>query len=47
MFEACQEEHLEACIECGMCDYVCITKRPIMQYIRNAKQHTKKMLPMG
>ena len=47
MFDACQEEHLELCIECGMCDYVCITKRPIMQYIRNAKQHTKKLLPMG
>lgn len=47
IFEACQEEHLEACIECGMCDYVCITKRPIMQYIRNAKQHVKKLLPMG
>lgn len=47
MFEACEEEHIETCIECGMCDYVCITKRPIMQYIRNAKEHTKTLLPMG
>ncbi len=34
----CEDWYAESCIECGMCGYVCITRRPVLQYIRLAKQ---------
>ena len=30
----CVEEHINSCLECGLCGYVCIARRPILQYIR-------------
>ncbi len=37
-FDKCEEWHVKHCIECGLCGYVCITRRPVLQYIRLAKQ---------
>ncbi|MGL4722667.1 MAG: 4Fe-4S dicluster domain-containing protein [Desulfovibrionaceae bacterium] len=45
--EACQEESIDSCFECGLCAYVCITKRPLLQYIRNVKKASKNLLPMA
>ena len=28
---------MEQCLECGLCGYVCIARRPVLQYIRLAK----------
>lgn len=36
-YEGCRKEHLEICIECGMCGYVCPACRPMQQYFRMAK----------
>ena len=30
-------EHITACLECGLCGYVCIARRPVLQYIRLSK----------
>lgn len=37
-FEEARARHVEACLECGMCTYACPANRPVMQYIRLAKQ---------
>ncbi|XPV77216.1 MAG: electron transporter RnfC [Desulfovibrio sp.] len=37
-FEKCQELGLDCCFECGLCSYHCIARRPVLQYIRFAKQ---------
>lgn len=31
------EEHITSCLECGLCGYVCIARRPVLQYIRLSK----------
>lgn len=36
-FQRAREYSLEACMECGLCGYVCPTRRPVLQYIRLAK----------
>lgn len=30
-------EHITSCLECGLCGYVCIARRPVLQYIRLSK----------
>ncbi len=36
-YKRCLEHHLGTCFECGLCSYVCIARRPVLQYIRLAK----------
>lgn len=37
MYEKANAESVEACFECGLCGFFCIAKRPMLQYIRLAK----------
>ncbi len=39
MYEKCRMHGIDACMECGMCGFFCISRRPLLQYIRLAKQH--------
>jgi electron transport complex protein RnfC len=41
--EAAQAYDLDACLECGLCSYVCVSKIPIFQYIRLAKHELERM----
>ncbi len=36
-FEKCKEWYAEYCVECGLCGFSCIMRRPVLQYIRLAK----------
>ena len=36
-YDKCVKEHIDACMECGLCGYVCLARRPVLQYIRLAK----------
>ncbi|MDO5536027.1 MAG: electron transporter RnfC [Desulfovibrionaceae bacterium] len=31
------EQYIDCCLECGLCGYVCINRRPVLQYIRLSK----------
>jgi len=35
-FERSRMENFELCVDCGLCGYVCIARRPVLQYIRLA-----------
>jgi electron transport complex protein RnfC len=37
MFDKCREANAMSCDECGCCAYVCPSKIPLVQYIRQAK----------
>jgi electron transport complex protein RnfC len=37
MYDKAQAEHVDACFECGLCGFFCIARRPMLQYIRLAK----------
>lgn len=37
MFEHAEKAHLHSCFECGLCSFNCTVRRPILQYIRFAK----------
>ena len=37
-FEDAEKHNLMHCIECGLCAYVCPAKRPMVHYIRHAKE---------
>lgn len=37
MYDKAAKEHVNACFECGLCGYFCIARRPMLQYIRLAK----------
>ncbi len=39
LYDSCKDYHMELCMDCGMCSYVCISRRPVLQYIRMAKKH--------
>ena len=48
MIECCIEDAeraralgVEACMECGVCSYVCPAKRPLVQAMRLAKRQLK------
>lgn len=36
-YEKCRDLVVDNCIECGLCAYVCPTRRPLVQYFRQAK----------
>ncbi|WP_320009346.1 4Fe-4S dicluster domain-containing protein [Maridesulfovibrio sp.] len=38
MFEMAEKHHLHSCFECGLCSFNCTVRRPILQYIRFAKE---------
>ncbi|WP_419780688.1 4Fe-4S dicluster domain-containing protein [Maridesulfovibrio sp.] len=37
MFEMAEKHNLHSCFECGLCSFNCTVRRPILQYIRFAK----------
>lgn len=37
LHERARKEHVLSCLECGLCGYVCIARRPVLQYIRLAR----------
>jgi electron transport complex protein RnfC len=41
--EALEEYDLDACLECGLCSFVCVSKIPIFQYIKLAKHELERM----
>ncbi|MBW1616126.1 MAG: 4Fe-4S dicluster domain-containing protein [Deltaproteobacteria bacterium] len=44
LYEVADDEYdLSACIECGLCSYVCISKIPIFQYIKLGKYELAKI----
>ena len=43
-YERLEKEHVTDCIECGSCSYICISHRPILDYIRIGKQRTVAMI---
>jgi len=38
LFDRTPELHIDECFECGLCAVVCTARRPLLQYIRLAKQ---------
>lgn len=38
LYEKARDNHIDACIDCGLCSYFCIAHRPVLQYIRLAKR---------
>jgi len=45
--EELEKYHVSDCIECGSCSYVCPAKRHLVQSIRLAKAHMKKLAMKG
>jgi electron transport complex protein RnfC len=43
LFERALDYHIGACIECGLCGYYCLARRPVVQYIRLAKAELRAM----
>lgn len=39
LYDKAKEFHLESCMECGMCGYVCTARRPLLQFIRLGKKN--------
>ncbi|MBN2160167.1 MAG: hypothetical protein JW807_12285 [Spirochaetes bacterium] len=42
LFERCRDYDIDYCIECGMCAYVCPSRRALVQYIGLAKKELAK-----
>lgn len=42
LFSETQRYEIDACIECGLCAYVCTARRPTLQYIQFAKDMLRK-----
>ena len=42
-WEIAEEYHVDDCIECGCCSYICPSNRPIVQQIRHAKAALRKI----
>jgi len=34
----CGSLHIEACLNCGLCTYVCLARRPVLQHLRLARR---------
>lgn len=37
-YEECRKLSVAACMDCGLCSYYCIARRPMLQYMREAKK---------
>jgi electron transport complex protein RnfC len=35
-YDMSRKENFHLCVDCGLCSYVCIARRPVLQYIRLA-----------
>lgn len=50
-YDECKKLDVEACMDCGMCSFMCLARRPMLQYMREAKKHIEPQsgtqLPMG
>lgn len=42
MYDKAAQEGVDACFECGLCGFFCIARRPMLQYIRLAKNELAK-----
>jgi len=42
LFDRCEDLAVENCIECGLCAYVCTSRRPLIQFLRLAKKEIEK-----
>jgi len=42
LFSETKRYEIDACIECGLCGYVCTARRPMLQYIQFAKDMIRK-----
>lgn len=38
LYDECKKLHVMSCMECGLCSYYCIARRPMMQYMLEAKK---------
>lgn len=43
LYEKARDNHIDSCIDCGLCSYLCIARRPVLQYIRLAKRELALM----
>lgn len=43
MWEDARDNLVADCLECGSCSYVCPANRPILDFIRIAKQRSKNI----
>lgn len=44
IFDICRRKyHVEVCMECGLCGFVCVARRPVLQYVRLAKQESASL----
>lgn len=43
MFELAEKHGLNSCFECGLCAFNCFSRRPLLQYMRFAKEQLKAM----
>ncbi|MCP4146767.1 MAG: electron transport complex subunit RsxC [bacterium] len=43
-YEACEEEVVVDCIECGSCSYTCPSARPLLDYIRLGKGNVMRIM---
>lgn len=37
MYDKCKDEYIDSCVECGLCSYWCVARRPVLQLIQLAK----------
>ncbi len=44
MFDSCKEWYAEYCLECGICGYTCMMRRPMLQYMRLAKSSARAIV---
>ncbi|BDQ36194.1 electron transport complex protein RnfC [Pseudodesulfovibrio nedwellii] len=42
MYDKAADESVDACFECGLCGFFCIAQRPMLQYIRLAKNELER-----
>lgn len=42
-YERSRKENYELCVDCGLCGYVCIARRPVLQYIRLAIEKLRQI----
>jgi electron transport complex protein RnfC len=47
LFERCADLGVDRCIDCGLCSYVCISRRPISQQLSLAKRQLEQMGAMN
>ncbi|NOZ20663.1 MAG: 4Fe-4S dicluster domain-containing protein [Planctomycetes bacterium] len=43
IFEECRDLHVGACIDCGLCAYVCMARRPLVHYLKLARSEIAKI----